>query len=57
MTFTETYDVVVAGFGHGGGIAALNAAQAGAKTLLIEKSTAPTGQCAARTTRNRPSPT
>lgn len=43
MTFTETYDVVVAGFGHGGGIAALNAAQAGARTLLLEKSTVPGG--------------
>src|SRR5690606_21271102 len=43
MEFTETFDVVVAGFGHGGGIAALNAAQAGAKTLLIEKSTVPGG--------------
>lgn len=43
MKFSETYDVIVAGFGLGGGIAALNAAQAGAKTLLIEKSTVPGG--------------
>lgn len=43
MRFDETYDVVVVGFGHGGGIAALNAAQAGARTLLIEKSTVPGG--------------
>jgi succinate dehydrogenase/fumarate reductase flavoprotein subunit len=41
--FDETYDVVVVGFGHGGGIAALNAAQAGARTLLVEKSTVPGG--------------
>jgi succinate dehydrogenase/fumarate reductase flavoprotein subunit len=41
--FDETYDVIVAGFGHGGGIAALNAAQAGARTLLVEKSTVPGG--------------
>ncbi|MBS1217719.1 MAG: fumarate reductase/succinate dehyfrogenase, flavoprotein subunit [Proteobacteria bacterium] len=43
MKFTETVDVVVIGFGLGGGIAALNAAQAGAKTLLLEKSTVPGG--------------
>ncbi len=43
MNFTETFDVVVIGFGLGGGIAALNAAQAGAKTLLVEKSTVPGG--------------
>lgn len=43
MKFTETADVVVIGFGLGGGIAALNAAQTGAKTLLIEKSTVPGG--------------
>ncbi len=41
--FDESYDVVVAGFGLAGGIAALNAAQAGAKTLLIEKSPVPGG--------------
>ena len=39
----ETFDVVVVGFGFGGGISALNAAQRGAKTLLIEKSTVPGG--------------
>jgi succinate dehydrogenase/fumarate reductase flavoprotein subunit len=39
----ETFDVVVAGFGFGGAISALNAAQRGAKTLLIEKSTQPGG--------------
>lgn len=39
----EIFDVVVIGFGFAGGIAALNAAQHGAKTLLIEKSTVPGG--------------
>ena len=39
----ETFDVVVAGFGFAGGISALNAAQRGAKTLLVEKSTLPGG--------------
>ncbi|MBC7782005.1 MAG: FAD-dependent oxidoreductase [Proteobacteria bacterium] len=43
MIFSETVDVVVIGFGLGGGIAALNAAQAGAKTLLLEKSSVPGG--------------
>lgn len=41
--FDESFDVVVAGFGLAGGIAALNASQAGAKTLLIEKSPVPGG--------------
>ena len=39
----ETFDVVVAGFGFGGAISAINAAQHGAKTLLLEKSTQPGG--------------
>lgn len=39
----ENFDVVVAGFGFGGAISALNAAQHGAKTLLLEKSTQPGG--------------
>ena len=43
MKYSETVDIVVLGFGLGGGIAALNAAQAGAKTLLLEKSTVPGG--------------
>src|SRR6185369_1101758 len=41
--FDESFDVIVAGFGLAGGIAALTAAQAGAKTLLIEKSPVPGG--------------
>jgi len=43
MQFDESFDVVVAGFGLAGGIATLNAAQAGASTLLIEKSPVPGG--------------
>ncbi len=43
MRFEETYDVVVAGFGLAGGIAAITAADAGAKVLLIEKSEVPGG--------------
>ena len=43
MKFAEQFDVIVIGFGLGGSIAALNAAQACAKTLLIEKSTVPGG--------------
>jgi succinate dehydrogenase/fumarate reductase flavoprotein subunit len=43
MHFDETYDVVVVGFGHGGGISAINAADAGAKTLIVEKSEVPGG--------------
>jgi succinate dehydrogenase/fumarate reductase flavoprotein subunit len=39
----ETFDVVVAGFGFAGAISALNAAQAGARTLLLEKSSVPGG--------------
>ena len=35
--FDESFDVIVAGFGLAGGIAAVTAAQACAKTLLIEK--------------------
>ena len=56
--FDETFDVIVAGFGHGGGIAAINAAQGGAKTLIVEKSEAPGGLSicsygAVRSARNR----
>ena len=43
MHFDEAWDVVVAGFGHGGGISAISAADAGAKTLIVEKSPVPGG--------------
>ena len=43
ITFDETVDVVVAGFGHGGAISAITAADNGAKTLIIEKSSVPGG--------------
>jgi succinate dehydrogenase/fumarate reductase flavoprotein subunit len=39
----EAFDVVVAGFGFAGAVSAVNAAKAGAKTLLLEKSTQPGG--------------
>lgn len=39
----EIFDVVVVGFGFAGAISALNAAQSGAKTLLVEKSRVPGG--------------
>lgn len=41
--FDETWDVIVVGYGLAGGIAAINAHDAGAKTLLIEKSEVPGG--------------
>ncbi len=41
--FDESFDVIVVGFGLAGAIAALNAHEAGAKTLLIEKSSVPGG--------------
>jgi len=43
MHFDETFDIVIVGFGLAGGIAAINAADAGAKVLLIEKSEVPGG--------------
>ncbi len=41
--FNASFDVIVAGFGHGGAISAITAADHGAKTLIIEKSTVPGG--------------
>ncbi len=43
MHFDESFDVIVAGFGHAGAISAITAADHGAKTLIIEKSTVPGG--------------
>ena len=41
--FDETFDVVVIGFGFAGGVAAIDAHDAGAKVLLIEKMDTPGG--------------
>ena len=43
MKFDESFDVIVAGFGHGGAISAITAADHGAKTLILEKSSVPGG--------------
>jgi succinate dehydrogenase/fumarate reductase flavoprotein subunit len=43
MRFDETFDVVVVGFGHAGAMSAISAADAGAKTLIVEKSPVPGG--------------
>ncbi|MFN7751418.1 MAG: FAD-binding protein [Pseudomonadota bacterium] len=43
MGFDETWDVIVVGFGHAGGISAINAADQGARTLVVEKSPVPGG--------------
>ena len=42
-SFDEEFDVVVAGYGYAGALAALEAARAGAKVLLIEKTSVPGG--------------
>ena len=42
-SFDETFDVVVAGYGFAGGAAAIAAAEAGARVLLIEKMPVPGG--------------
>ena len=41
--FDEAYDVIVAGYGFAGGIAAVEAARAGAKVLICEKMPQPGG--------------
>ena len=58
MHSDEVYDVAVTGFGVSDGIAAIHAPDAGAKTLLIEKSATPGGLSicsygAARSARDR----
>lgn len=42
-SFDEVFDVVVVGFGHAGAVSAINAADGGAKVLLLEKSEVPGG--------------
>lgn len=39
----DTYDVIVVGYGYAGGVAAIEAAEAGARVLLIEKMPDPGG--------------
>jgi succinate dehydrogenase/fumarate reductase flavoprotein subunit len=41
--FDEIFDVVIAGFGFGGGFAAIEAARLGAKVLICEKMPQPGG--------------
>ncbi len=43
MTWDETIDVVVAGYGFAGAVAAIEAADCGARVLLIEKMSVPGG--------------
>lgn len=43
MNQGNTFDVIVVGFGFGGAVSALNAAKAGAETLILEKSRVPGG--------------
>src|SRR5580704_11953685 len=42
-SFDEEFDVIVAGYGYAGAIAAVEAARAGSKVLLIEKTAVPGG--------------
>ena len=41
--FHDAYDVVVVGYGYAGGIAAIEAHDAGAKVLLVDKMANPGG--------------
>lgn len=43
MMFDETFDVIVVGYGYAGAIAAIEAHDAGAKVLLLEKMRSPGG--------------
>jgi succinate dehydrogenase/fumarate reductase flavoprotein subunit len=43
LNFDDSYDVVVVGYGFAGAVAAISAADAGARVLLAEKSAAPGG--------------
>jgi succinate dehydrogenase/fumarate reductase flavoprotein subunit len=42
-TFDETYDIIVVGYGYSGGIAAIEAHDAGARVLLVDKMRFPGG--------------
>ena len=41
LPFDETYDVIVVGYGFAGATAAIEAARAGAKVLVLEKAPDP----------------
>ena len=43
QTFDEEFDVVVVGFGFAGGVSAIEAHDAGAKVLIVEKMPDPGG--------------
>ena len=43
LPFDETYDVIVVGYGFAGATAAIEAARAGAKVLVLEKAPDPGG--------------